>query len=453
LFVFFHIVAIFPFTSTPHTAIIYPVVGKDFDMKKKFNYSWVIISLCFLTVCVSLGLCSSGRSMYLTAITKALNIKRSAFSFGDTLRYIMTTILNLFFGSLIVKFGAKRLISAGLCCLISFALINSYAEHLIFFYLSSLLLGTGLSWCGTAMMSYVAGKWCNDKNRGTVTGIILSANGLGGAIAAQILSPIIFEEGNPFGYRNSYRLVATVLAVMLVLIIVLFRESPRGVKKADAPIKKNRKARGGGWVGIEYSEAVRKPYFLLSVICMAFTGMSLQGLGGIAIPHMYDMGIAKSIVATISTVSSICLMSSKFIVGFVYDKVGIKITMNISFFASFLSLIALVLIRNTPFGIGIAFVRVVFSAIALPLETIMLPLFASELFGNKCFTKTVGIFSAASTAGFALGAPFANLCFDVFGDYNVAFAIFACLMLFVTVTMQFVVRSARQYRKMIEENE
>ena len=77
--------------------------------KKKFNYAWVIAVLCFLSLCVSLGFCSSGRTMYLTAITDALHIKRSAFSLNDTFRFVTTTILNIFFGTLVNKLGTKSL--------------------------------------------------------------------------------------------------------------------------------------------------------------------------------------------------------------------------------------------------------------------------------------------------------------------------------------------------------
>jgi MFS family permease len=146
-------------------------------------------------------------------------------------------------------------------------------------------------------------------------------------------------------------------------------------------------------------------------------------------------------------------MGSKLLSGFMYDKVGMKITMNICLVCSFLSLGGLVILTNTPIGRVIALVRIVVAAVAMPLETVMLPLFASELFGNKSFMKMVGLFSAASTAGFALGAPFANLCYDVFGDYNVAFVTFACLMLFVAITMQFVLRSANRDRRIILEAE
>jgi len=417
-------------------------------MKKRFDYTWVMVALCFLSVCISLGFCSSGRTMYLTAITDALNIPRSAFSLNDTFRYITTTVLSLFFGTLVNKFGTKKLMCAGFICLIGFALLNSIAENLIVFYIGGILLGMGLSWTGTTMVSVVINRWCK-KNKGTVTGAILAANGLGGAISVQILSPIIFEEGNAFGYRNSYRLVAIILAVVLVLIAVFFKEAPKGEEIAPIATKKTRKARGTGWIGMEYSEAVKKPYFYLALICMAFTGMSLQGLGGISTPHMYDIGMDKAFVANLMTVSSLCLLGSKFLTGFMYDKTGMKITMNICLFSSFVSLIALVLVSNTPIGQVIAFVRVIFAAIALPLETVMIPLYASELFGNKSFDKIVGIFYAASTAGFAIGAPFANLCFDSFGDYNVPFIVFACLMIFVAVVMQFVLRSANRDKAVI----
>ncbi len=420
-------------------------------MKKKFDYSWVIIALCFLSVCISLGFCSSGRTMYLTAITEALGIPRSAFSLNDTFRYVTTTVLSLFFGLLVNKFGPKKLMCAGFLCLIGFAVLNSIAEHLIVFYIGGILLGVGLSWTGTTMVSVVINRWCK-KNKGTVTGAILAANGLGGAVSVQILSPIIFEEGNAFGYRNSYRLVALILAVVLVLIILFFRDAPKGEKVAPVPLQKKRKARGEGWVGMEYKDVVKKPYFYLALISMALTGMSLQGLGGISTPHMYDLGIDVDYVAMLMTVSSLCLLGSKFLTGFLYDKTGMKITMNICIFSSFISLIALVLVSNTPIGMVIAFVRVIFASIALPLETVMLPLYASELFGNKSFEKTVGLFSAASTAGFALGSPFANLCYDLMGNYNVPFIVFAALMIFVAITMQFVLHHANRDKAVILEN-
>jgi len=425
---------------------------KQSAQKIKPDYTWVIIGLSFLIVATSLGLCSSGRNLYLTAITDALNIPRSAFSITNTLRFFTTTIVNLFFGKLIYRFGTKKLICAGFICLICFALINSFATNLFVFYLGSLFLGIGISWTGTTMASAIVNRWCK-TNKGTVTGAILAANGIGGAVAVQIISPIIFQEGNPFGYRTSYHIVSGVLAIVLLLVILLYRENPKGENTITNIPSKKRKARGAGWVGMDYATAIKKPYFYLAILCMFFTGMALQGLGGISFPHMYDIGIDVALVATISSVSSILLTVSKFSTGLMYDKLGMRISMNICFFCAFISIIGLILISNTPLGHAIAFIRGIFSSFALPLETVMLPLFAMELFGNKEYEKFVGIFASASTAGFAIGSPFGNVCYDLLGNYNLSFYVFGAMLIFVTVSMQYVLSAANRDRKAIERVE
>lgn len=420
---------------------------KKFNLRK-IDYSWVIVGICFIMVFTSLGLCSSGKALYLTAITEALDIPRSAFSINNTLRYITTAIMNLFFGKFIARFGTKKLICAGFICMIAFALISSVATNLLEFYAAGILLGAGLSWSSTTMVSTVITKWCN-KNRATLTGAVLAANGIGGAIAVQILSPIIFEEGNPFGYRTSYRIVALILLAALVLILLFYRNPPEKEDGNMTVPSHKKKIRGEGWVGIEYTQAVKKPYFYVALLCIFLTGMVLQGLGGISIPHMYDIGIDPLYIATVSSVGGILLTGTKFLTGYFYDKFGIKISMNIALIGAFVSMTMLIFIENNPLGRALALIRTIFGVFATPLETVMLPIFAVEFFGNKPFDKLIGIFAAVSTAGFAIGAPFANLCYDIFGDYKLAFLVLASLMAVVAVLLQYVLRAANKDRRVI----
>ncbi len=415
--------------------------------KRKLDYIWVVVGLCFLSVFVSLGFCSSNRSVYLTAITEALHIPRGAFSLNDTFRFVTVTIVNLFFGPLVAKFGTKKLMCAGFACLIGFALINSMATELYMFYLGGILLGVGLAWTNTTMVSTIINRHCT-SNKGAITGAILAANGIGGAVAMQIISPIIFEEGNPFGYRNSYRLVAVILAVVLLLILFLYREK----KSEDVPVaKKKRKARGEGWVGMEFKEAIRKPYFYIALLCMFLAGLTLQGLAGIAVPHMYDVQLETGYVALLVSISSLLLTFSKMIVGFLFDRKGIRFVANISMICAFFALFCLAFLSNTPTGRVLAAVRLPLHAIAMPLETVMLPLFASAFFGNKSFDKTVGIFVSACNAGMAIGTPMANIIFDHTGNYKPAFWIFSISMAVVLMLMQYVFIAAKRDRNQIEQ--
>jgi hypothetical protein len=101
-------------------------------------------------------------------------------------------------------------------------------------------------------------------------------------------------------------------------------------------------------VGMDFAEIRRKPYFYLTLVCMFLTGMSLNGIGEIANLHMYDVGLAKAFVATLATASSLLLMGSKFLNGFMYDRFGIKKTMSICYASAFVSLICIFYCAGMP---------------------------------------------------------------------------------------------------------
>ena len=400
---------------------------------------------------VCLGFCSSNKSLYLGAITEALDIKRSLFSINDSFRYVSTAVVNLFFGTLIAKFGPRKLVGAGFLCLIASTLIYATATDIAVFYLGGTFLGIGLSWCTTTMVSYLVGKWYPEK-RGTITGFALCANGVGGAVAAQIVTPMIYEQGNPFGYRNAYYLVAILLAVVGVIATALVHE-PKDAKAA--PGKK--KARGKSWEGITLQEALRKPWFYGAALCVFVTGMGLQGINGIAGTHLKDVGIDKGVVASILSVHSVVLCFSKFLAGFSYDKLGLRRTLLICEFCGVCSFVALALSGSAGTGIVFAFVWGAVSALALPLETVMVPLIAADLFGEKDHARLMGIFVSINTAGFAFGTPVANAIFDIAGTYVPVLYAIAVAMLAIMVGFWFIINATEKEQKrqaaLKEENE
>ena len=79
--------------------------------RKRLDYKWIIVALCFLMMFTCLGFCSSNKSLYTFALTEALGIPRSVFSINDSFRFITTAIVNIFFGVLVQKYGTKKLIN------------------------------------------------------------------------------------------------------------------------------------------------------------------------------------------------------------------------------------------------------------------------------------------------------------------------------------------------------
>jgi MFS family permease len=340
------------------------------------------------------------------------------------------------------------MVAAGFLCLIGSTQVYAHAESVFVFYIGGCLLGMGLAFCTTTMIGSIIRRWVK-QNTGTILGFVLAANGLGGALAAQIVTPIIYEEGNPFGYRNAYNLVTVILVVTGIIAVIFLRNAPKGEETAAPAASGKKKPRGGGWVGMDYETARKKPFFYAALVGIFLTGMVLQGVNGASGAHMKDAGLDAGYVATVLSLHSLALMAFKFLAGFSYDKFGLRTTMIVCDVAAVVVMIFLALVTNTPEGRIFALVYGVFSSLALPLETIMLSLITTDLFGNKSFDKMLGIVSALNVAGYAVGAPLMNWSYDLFGTY-VPF-IWACagIMVVVTVMYQLVISAAQKERKAI----
>lgn len=414
--------------------------------RKKFDYTWIIIILCFLMVSITLGFASSTKSLFPDEIAKDLGTKRSLVSIGESCRYIATAVVNIFFGFSILKFGAKKLILAGLICVSGSMFLYSIANNLLVIYIAGTLLGVGFSWTSTTMVGYVVGVWCS-KNKGTIMGLVLASNGLGGAIAVQIVGGII----NPDvvgSYRSAYRLIAIVIACLSVIMLLFFKNKPKNHVLTETE-KSTKKKRGQDWVGIEFNEAIKKFYFWGTIICVFFSGMILQGSHGIVAMHYKDVGIDYSKVKALLSFGSLILASAKFIIGFIYDKKGLRTTANICTVIAILTTFQLAFIKGNELGFILAVMFAVVSQFAMPLETIMLPIYASDLFGQKSYAKILGLIVSANVAGYAVGSPVMNLCYDIFNSYVPALYLVGGIMIGVLILLQFVISSAHKEKNKI----
>lgn len=406
-------------------------------------YGWVILAICSLMVFVALGFTSSPRGLYLAAITEDMQIPRSLYSLHDTCRYAATAIFNLFFGAMVAKHGIRKLVGLGFISLTVSMLLNAFATNVVMFYISGTLLGIGLAWTTTAIVGNLVEKWFT-SNKGTIMGVILAANGLGGAFASQLVSRFIYSSTSITGWRLSYMVTAAILAVVGVATVLIIRNDPKelGVQPISFKKVKQSKVRGENWDGIPYDVVRRKAYYYVALVAIYFTGFVLQAIHGVAAAHMKDSGIDPSIVANVLSIGSFMLMISKASAGFSVDKFGLRVTLLICHICGVAGILCLAFAANSL----MAYIYCIATAFALPLETIMLPLLAKNLFGSHSYSKIMGIFVAVNTLGYATGVPLMNLSYDLIGTYRPIMLLLVCVLVTVALVMQVVITIARKDR-------
>lgn len=422
-------------------------------------------------VMISLGFCSSPKSYFIKPITEHLGVSRMLYSINDSCRHITSAVVSFFFGMLIKKFGARKLIAAGFISLVCSSLCYALAENIWIIFLGGVLLGIGLCWTTTSMVGLIVNRWAKE-NKGTIMGAVLAANGIGGAIAMNIVSPIIESETKSFkipypvfegiknfsidylvienvrGFKIAYLVIAAVLAVAGVIVVTFIRETPKGRENTPVEISK-KKSRGQSWVGLEYRDTKKQWYFYGALFCIFATGFFLTACNGVAVQHMRDVGLDPAFVTRIWSIHSLVLALFKFLTGFIYDKTGLRTTMLICTGTAIVVVICLALVTPTPEGKVLAIIYSVFSGLALPLETVMLPIISSELFGERSFNQVLGIAGSANAIGYAVASPIMNKFWDIYGTYSYGMFICLGLLVGVIILMQIVITSAYSRKRMI----
>ena len=411
------------------------------EMKKQ-EYKWVILGVCFLMVFTCLGFGSGSNSLYLAAVSKALNVKRSLLSLKDTFRFISSAAVSLFFGTLVYHLNIRRTASIGIGLLVAAMLVNARAESVLGFYLGGLLLGAGFALSTNTMASCIIRRWF-EKDIGKYTGLVFSANGIGSAVVVNLITPMINREGDPFGYRDSYLLIAGMIAAAGVVVLLLLRNNPQ---KEFTPVvvKDIEKGRKLFWEGIRFEDALKCKFFYLAAIVVFVVGFMLQGINGVYVANLTDIGFDVGFIAIVASIFSLTLTFSKILVGVVYDKFGLRIVMLVCQIAAVVAFLILAVLKASTTGKVFAIVFVVLYALSLPLETLVVPLIVSDIFGTVSYEKFLGLFIAINYAGYALGSPAVNLCYDVFGSYRPILILCGVLMMVACVLFQWVITDARR---------
>ena len=413
--------------------------------RSRSGYQWVVLIVCFLMEFICLGFCSSNTGLFTVPITDALHIDRLTYSYWFSIRYVVQVIVSLYFGALVNRFGIKKMVLAGLVGLLGATALRIWGTHALHFYLAGALHGVGIVFVGSTMAGTIVRRWFK-QDIGRYTGIVMSANGIGGAIAAQVLSPII-NNGETFGYRKAYMLSAVITLIFSIIILIFLRDAPGDTPAVES--KKKAPKKGTLWAGIPYDTAKKKGYFYVAAVLVFLTGISLQSIGNITISYMTDLGIHSTFIATMSTFACLTLAVSKLLVGATYDKWGLRAALLLCQIAALVTFVLKGVLTNSPVGLVLAAIATVLSNVAMPLETVIIPLMANDLFGSASYSKVLGIFMAMNSLGLCLGSPLGELLRNLAGNYRACFWLFSIVLAVVTVGFQFVLLAANKEKRKV----
>jgi len=194
------------------------------------HYGWLVVFAGLLTVFASLGLGRFALGMLLPSMGETLELGYSEMGFISTGNFVGYLAAVVGCRYLVSRFGARRVVSAGLLLVALSMLLVSRAEGfyqaLIFYFLT----GVGSGAANVPIMGLVA-HWFLASHRGRAAGLMVIGSGFA-IMFSGVLIPYVNTVQGAEGWRLSWAVLGLVSLVVTLVGGLLLRNSPaeKGLK-------------------------------------------------------------------------------------------------------------------------------------------------------------------------------------------------------------------------------
>ena len=379
--------------------------------KSKFFGYWIVF-YSFIVMFFLFTIVRSLHSLFLVPVTESLGMERSAFSFLFPVSGIAVACALPVVTKLLRRFSIRTiLVWSILMASLGFA-SYSMARAPWHFYVIAAIVGCGTAGCTNMVLSLLINNWFIDK-KGLAMGITFTGSGFG----AVCITPVLTESIHVLGWQMSYVLCGAVMAcvcIPLTFLLVYPYPSDKGQQPYQEEGKSPAVVEAIGKKGLMYKNIKSKPYFVLFLVCIFATTVTVGGVHMHIPAYLTDIGHAPSFVAMIIMLQSLCLIPGKIILGEIFDHFGSKVGTAFLGIALSSAYICLIMAKNPVFAVAFA----IFYGCGATVTTVGIPYLTGSIFGQRDYTKILSVTNIAYMIGIATGPFISGITYDLLGQYH-----------------------------------
>lgn len=390
---------------------------------KKIFYGWFLCITSMLMLMGGTGIVINSASQFLKPVSEALGISRGQFSLYLTFVSISSMALSPFVGKIYTKWSPRAVTVGGSFFMALSWICLSWAKDITLFYILGFLIGIGSTLSGMIAVSVLMNNWFH-VNKGTAMGIASTGSGIGSMIFNPIASKLIIA----YGYQAAYRWLGIFSILCLLPLALLYRFKPEDIKMQPfGAEKKELDDQPSEAAGIMRNEAMKTP--VMWGVCFIAFGLSAsaQGIFSQMMAYLTDIGYKQASAAMMISLISFSMAFSKVIFGWLNDKLGTQ--KNFPLMVS-ISIVGILLLNFAKNGI-VVYGAIILFGCALAATFVLAPLVTIYAFGPKDFANIYSFVTFFIFIGPAVAPPLSGLIYDRNGSYELAFVLYAVLLLAV----------------------
>ena len=399
---------------------------------KNIFYGWFIVAAGFMIMSVVWGIVYNSSSIFIKPISADMGFTRSQVSATMTIRAACHMIIALFSGKIFAKYNIRRIMQVTTVTLFISFFAYSYAKSLLMFYFLTIIISASASLVSILPVAIIISNWFYER-RGFAIGIAFMGSGVGGMIFSSLAGLWVVN----YGWRTTYQILAVIMLLAIIpctFFIIRLRPKDMGLLPYGESTQSINNDLNQEEDGIMLSEALKTIRFWAILICSVIILISINALMLTISPHLSDIGYSITFSANILALTMGALALGKLLLGYMFDKLGLRATTTLSCFATLFAMIGLIFANHY-----IALVIIIIGAgLGSAYATIANPIITQSLFGRRDYISIYGVLSAANALGGVIAPILTGYIFDRTGSYITSFIIMAILSFIVLVTYQFI---------------
>lgn len=359
-------------------------------------------------------------------IIDELGWTRADFSLTRTLQLAAMALASPLIGLLVVRHGAKIVLTAGTLAVSLVFFLLSRMDGLYEYWALMVAFGVALTALGDVTVGQTVSQWVT-RGRGLALGLVFVGSNIGGVLMVPVTSMI--AEGA--GWRTAMTRLSVLTAVLL-LPAALFLVRDRGEIVSDAVVRADEPGARAPRVDMGLAAAARtRSFWILLFSLFTFFFYFLALLEHLVL-HLTDEGMEQSdAVALYSTAIGLGIVS-KLLLGGIADRISERSAVLVVYCGLTLSSL-LLLVGSTPALMWIFALTFGFSYAA---RDVIHPLIVTWCFGLRNMASIYGTLMLTLVLG-GTGPFFAAAVHDQTGSYRIAFVVFAGLNVLSVLSLLF----------------
>ena len=373
---------------------------------------WLLLTTVWLTLGVTFGLMFSF-SVFLVPLLEEFRWSRGLAAGAFSLSAVVQGLLSPVIGTLVDRFGPRRLILWGAVALALSSVLGSRITEVWHLYLvTGVLTAAGISAVGWVPSAALMAQWFAQR-QATMMGLAFSGMGVG----VLTIGPLAQWLISTHGWRDAYLFLGLgTLALLVPLVWIGIRDAPRpppAARTTAAPPDAG---------GVRVRAALRTRAFWALFFAYMCTPLAVFTIVTHQVAFAVDHGFPRLFVAGIFGLTGFMSIAGRVIFGFAADRIGRALSATISYACTAVGTLGLLSIEIWPHPAGL-YVYALLFGLGFGARGPIITAIAASLFPGRRFGAIYGYLSIGNGFGGAIGPWFAGALFDLTGSYRTPFLI------------------------------